>query len=775
MRTSSGNSPAPAAAVAMVSLLVWVGRSASAAPDKVDFDRDIKPILANACLRCHGPEKPRSHFRLDDRSAALKGGSDGVDIIPGNGDGSALIRYVSGKDKDIQMPPAGKGDPLTTNQVSLLKKWIDQGASWSAAQPKPSLKVNAVPGFDWIGVHGDAGKFRELEGVKDGYSAGVDHFSLEEQINPDEKLSVNGRYLSGGQDLQFTVGLKRNDLGFIDAGFDQWRKYYDNIGGFDWAVSPPGFGSAGSLALDEGRVWMNFGLTLPNWPEIVLGFEEQYRVGNESTLAWGDFDGKNIAAATEAVNEHTDIIKLDITDDIAGWHLEEDARLEIYRQMDRDNEPNGGVSPGTSVQVQDNYHQVQGMNTLTVEKTIVDWWSVGGGYYYSRLEGSDSLDQTTSAAGGATPVGYFWQTPQVTVSTESHIFSVSSLFHPIPTLSLSLAAQNEWTHEDGFGTVFLDFGSPPTLPTPMIENADMDTLITMQNATLRYSGIPFTILSADGRFTQEGITEYQQDAGAFADDVFSRTTVAHNDTDDIHVGFDTSPRRWVGLNAQYRYFSSDTDYNQVQDSTPLSGYPAFILGRQIKTDEVNAKLVFKPAAWFRTTLNYQITRTDYSTITDPVSGGVSPGGPLESGVYDAHTYALSTAWAASRRLNISGTFSYSDSRTTTFDNNDPSIVAYRGGVYLSTANVAYILNKSTDVNAAFSFGHADYGQNNSVAGVPLGLDYTRYSATLGLKKRFGKHVSGSVQYSFYRYDEPSAGGLTDYTAQGIFSTLSFQW
>ncbi len=85
-----------------------------AAPDKIDFARDIKPILDNSCLRCHGPEKRKSDFRLDNRAAALKGGDKGVDIISGNSAKSPLIHYVAGLVEDMEMPPLGKGDRLTT-------------------------------------------------------------------------------------------------------------------------------------------------------------------------------------------------------------------------------------------------------------------------------------------------------------------------------------------------------------------------------------------------------------------------------------------------------------------------------------------------------------------------------------------------------------------------------------------------------------------------------------------------------------------------------------
>jgi len=64
-----------------------------ATPATIDFDRDIRPILENSCIRCHGPEKPRSDFHLSNRVAALRGGDDNTnDIVPGDSARSLLIR-----------------------------------------------------------------------------------------------------------------------------------------------------------------------------------------------------------------------------------------------------------------------------------------------------------------------------------------------------------------------------------------------------------------------------------------------------------------------------------------------------------------------------------------------------------------------------------------------------------------------------------------------------------------------------------------------------------
>jgi WD40 repeat protein len=125
------------AAQGFVLLAVLLGSSAAPAEEKkippaasleVDFDKHIEPILKKACLRCHGPAKQKSNFRLDSREAALKGGDMGVAIVVGKSAESALVKLVSGLDEETQMPPSG--DPLTPEEIGILRAWIDQGLKW---------------------------------------------------------------------------------------------------------------------------------------------------------------------------------------------------------------------------------------------------------------------------------------------------------------------------------------------------------------------------------------------------------------------------------------------------------------------------------------------------------------------------------------------------------------------------------------------------------------------------------------------------------------------
>ncbi len=94
----------------------------------IDFARDIQPIFAERCYSCHGAEKQKSGLRLDRKTNALAGGDSGKILQPHKSAESLLIKYVSGLDPEKIMPP--KGERLTTNQVALLRAWIDGGAVW---------------------------------------------------------------------------------------------------------------------------------------------------------------------------------------------------------------------------------------------------------------------------------------------------------------------------------------------------------------------------------------------------------------------------------------------------------------------------------------------------------------------------------------------------------------------------------------------------------------------------------------------------------------------
>src|SRR5262245_33396530 len=109
---------------------IWVAPDAPAATaNSVDFQRDIQPIFASRCLECHGEQKQKSGIRLDRKSGAFNAADSGKPaVVPGNVAESSLIQRITSTNPDEVMPP--KGDRLSSQQVELLKRWVEQGAPW---------------------------------------------------------------------------------------------------------------------------------------------------------------------------------------------------------------------------------------------------------------------------------------------------------------------------------------------------------------------------------------------------------------------------------------------------------------------------------------------------------------------------------------------------------------------------------------------------------------------------------------------------------------------
>ncbi|MCW5560200.1 MAG: DUF1549 domain-containing protein, partial [Verrucomicrobiae bacterium] len=103
-----------------------------AAP-RVDFNREVRPLLSDACFACHGPDasKVKGGLRLDDRDRALQAAKSGkAAVVPGKPEASELIARIETPDADDQMPPAESHKVLTPAQKDLLRRWIAEGAEY---------------------------------------------------------------------------------------------------------------------------------------------------------------------------------------------------------------------------------------------------------------------------------------------------------------------------------------------------------------------------------------------------------------------------------------------------------------------------------------------------------------------------------------------------------------------------------------------------------------------------------------------------------------------
>ena len=97
----------------------------------VDFAHEVAPIFRENCIQCHTGEHVKGGLSINTRADLLRGGEDGLVIVPGKGEASELIRRVTTADEDDLMPPpGGKRNRLSAEQVRKLREWIDAGATW---------------------------------------------------------------------------------------------------------------------------------------------------------------------------------------------------------------------------------------------------------------------------------------------------------------------------------------------------------------------------------------------------------------------------------------------------------------------------------------------------------------------------------------------------------------------------------------------------------------------------------------------------------------------
>jgi len=118
------------AATLLILLASIGGGNLAVGSDRVNFSRDILPILAANCFTCHGPDAKarKADLRLDQKSGALRQ-AEPV-IVPGKSRDSELVHRITSQDGDLMMPPPKTGRKLTGSQIEILTRWIDQGAEW---------------------------------------------------------------------------------------------------------------------------------------------------------------------------------------------------------------------------------------------------------------------------------------------------------------------------------------------------------------------------------------------------------------------------------------------------------------------------------------------------------------------------------------------------------------------------------------------------------------------------------------------------------------------
>ena len=114
----------------LVTSIVAITIATASGVSGADYEHDIKPLFAKKCGACHSALAQEAELRLDAGSLIHQGGENGQVIVPGEAASSLLIERITAEDAADRMPPEGEGEPLTSEQVELVRSWINAGAAF---------------------------------------------------------------------------------------------------------------------------------------------------------------------------------------------------------------------------------------------------------------------------------------------------------------------------------------------------------------------------------------------------------------------------------------------------------------------------------------------------------------------------------------------------------------------------------------------------------------------------------------------------------------------
>src|SRR6188768_3676441 len=181
----------------------------SSSSEKIDYNTQVKPIFNKKCIACHGGVKAKSNFSLLFREDAMKPAKSGkYPIVPGYPGKSEMIRRITEKDEEERMPY--KHDPLTKEEISILKKWIKEGAKWGEHWAYVPVKKPGLPEIknEWIRNEIDQFVYQKLEEEKLTPSTEADKQTLLRRVSLDligipAEENIAKKYLNDSSDKAY--------------------------------------------------------------------------------------------------------------------------------------------------------------------------------------------------------------------------------------------------------------------------------------------------------------------------------------------------------------------------------------------------------------------------------------------------------------------------------------------------------------------------------------------------------------------------------------------
>ncbi|MEO8043887.1 MAG: hypothetical protein ABI674_03190, partial [Spartobacteria bacterium] len=603
--------------------------------------------------------------------------------------------------------------------------------------PKTNADGQAVPGEEteqptynnWIEfglggviIHGDAAQFKQEHRASGDLFGGIQDLHYEQTVGKKGHFSLDAHAIFDNHDYDVKLELSQPDIGYIRAGYTEFRSWYDGNGGFfplNGQFFPPPFPE---MHIDRGEAWVELGLRLPDWPEITVRYSHQFREGQKDSTSWGDTsltgvtvgtDSRKIAPAYRDIDETRDILSVDITKNLGntdlglGMRYEHDSnndRLQLVRGV-------GAANQRFITQKEDNQVDLFSGHATTETHfsdalwltTAYSYTTLGSDLTGSRIYGPTYNSSYSDPIAVLSPFDHGYLNLVGTSDLRQHVVNLNLLW--LPTKDFTILTAFRFTNEEKQSdSVFLETSTRTEPLLPMAANSFENFNTFAETVELRYSGIADWLLYARGEWEEQSgdIHESLAEIGAPAEsdiknlDLFRQKYTA---------GFNWYPLQTVNFAGQYYHKSLRYDNNSTADHQTL-------IFQEWNTDNANIRLTWRPRIPPILGTIALVTRYDYAS-TLVVGQWTLPEETFQSqhtALITRHIISESMTWNPLARLYLQGNFSYVLNETKTPAANieivsgaGPSVLNFQNDYWTLDGSVGYLINDKTDLRVAYSY------------------------------------------------------------------------
>lgn len=634
-------------------------------------------------------------------------------------------------------------------------------------------------------ITGDEAAFSKRTQQPPNGGAGIEDLHIVKDLSKTTAVVVDARTLAGPEDYLLRANLTKTDVGSVDVGYKRFRTFYDGIGGFfplNQAWLPL---STEDLHTDRGRFWAAVKLEQPEKPVLELRYTNETRSGRKDSLTWGDSNltglptlpannaTRKIVPAYLELGERHQVLEGSVRHTVgkttamlrvAGdWVSNLDTRY-VTRYP-------GEVLPNPERRV----YQKDGLETNgfsiigTTETVFTEKITFNTGLSYQSVSGAVSGERPNAI--GVLPTFDFKDlagTSKATVYTGN----VSLRFQPTPVwvIQPSLRGEDSYTKSLGtFNRITTAGTSPVAVTTLFKENSRVKDQIVTPDLAVRYTGFNRWVLygsvsdridRGDDRHTDQFSTPFPTGAQLQTDDV---------DQNQAHytVGANWNMSAKVVLRAEV--FHKDHENKFLGYATQLGS--RFVLGYQFTGLKFTA--IVKPIPQLSFTTRYQPQKGEMQVTTDSTAR-------FDSMAAKSQMIAETIDWNPNRAIYVQAAVNLVFNQISTAYPRDqaPLTIAPQrnsdNNFWTTSVMSGFVVDKRTDAQLQFTYQRADNFEPGIATGTqPYGAGYEEYTATAGLKHKFGDRWMGSGKLGYFSSKNDTTGGKTNFHGPLAYVSIEY--